>query len=273
MSNINPYSPKPLRTVPVKSTKSNTFTSVFIVIGCFATALILRNSRYNETFETVEVDMLPAEQTLLRQADTIATAIAEAKSVGENKFGVTSPPKQEVRKTRPPAERKTLPKKKKQTVEYLFTGKKMSYIPGNAESFAKAVAPYAMRVAAETTIPPSVLIAQTMLESRNGESKLSFLYNNHFGYKCSEKCRKPGHCVNMADDKPTDRFRCFANTEHAFKEYAKLLKLPRYKKARKAGNPYDAIVALKKAGYATDPNYVNAVYGVIQRYNLTQYDK
>ena len=89
MSNINPYSPKALRTVPVKATKSNTFASVFIVIGCFATALILSNGRYNETFETVEVDMLPAEQPLLQQADTIAAAIAEAEAIGENKFGVT----------------------------------------------------------------------------------------------------------------------------------------------------------------------------------------
>lgn len=273
MSNINPYSPKALRTVPIGPTRSKTFTSVFMVIGCFATALILSNGRYNDTFKTVEVDILPAEQPLLQQADTIAAAIAEAKSIGENKFGVTSPPKEEVRKIRPPAERKTVPKKKKQKVEYLFTGNRMAYIPGNAESFAKAVAPYARQVSAETNIPTSVLIGQTMLESNNGQSKLSLEHNNHFGYKCSEKCRKPGHCVNMADDKPSDRFRHFSNADHAFREYAKLLKLPRYKKAREAKTPYDTIVALKEAGYATDPNYVAALYGVIQRHNLTQYDK
>lgn len=273
MSNINPYSPKALRTVPIGPTRSKTFTSVFMVIGCFATALILSNGRYNDTFKTVEVDILPAEQPLLQQADTIAAAIAEAKSIGENKFGVTSPPKEEVRKIRPPAERKTVPKKKKQKVEYLFTGNRMAYIPGNAESFAKAVVPYARQVSAETNIPTSVLIGQTMLESNNGQSKLSLEHNNHFGYKCSEKCRKSGHCVNMADDKPSDRFRHFSNADHAFREYAKLLKLPRYKKAREAKTPYDTIVALKEAGYATDPNYVAALYGVIQRHNLTQYDK
>lgn len=271
MSNISKFTPKVVQTVPMRDTENRSFSAVITVVGCFAAALVMYNMKYSETFQTLEVDMVAADDSLVKQADTIAVAIAQAKTVGEAQFAVKSPPKTE--KLRKPIERKTVPKKKNQTVEYLFTGKNMSYIPGNAESFAKAVAPYAMRVAAETTIPPSVLIAQTMLESRNGESKLSSLYNNHFGYKCSEKCRKPGHCVNMADDKPTDRFRCFANTEHAFKEYAKLLKLPRYKKARKAGNPYDAIVALKKAGYATDPNYVNAVYGVIQRYNLTQYDK
>lgn len=271
MSQINPYTPKRVQTVPMMDTKNRSFASVITVVGCFAAALVMYNMKYSETFQTLEVDMVSADESLVKQADTIAVAIAEAETVGENKFAVKSPPK--TQKLRKPIERKTAPKKKKQTVEHLFTGKKMSYIPGDGESFSKAVAPYAIRVAAETTIPPSVLIAQTMLESKNGESKLSFLYNNHFGYKCSENCRKPGHCVNMADDKPTDRFRCFANTEHAFKEYAKLLKLPRYKKARKAGNPYDAIVALKKGGYATDPNYVNAVYGVIKRYNLTKYDE
>ncbi len=270
MSNIDRYQVRSVQKAYVKPIK-NSFVSVFVVVGCVAAALFIKEgAKYNDTFEALEVEMLPAE-VLKQQADTIAVAIAEAKELGENEFAVKSPPK--TQKVRKPIERKTVPKKKKQTVEYLFTGKKMSYIPGDGESFSKAVAPYAMRVAAETTIPPSVLIAQTMLESRNGASTLSSLYNNHFGYKCSETCRKPGHCVNMADDKPTDRFRCFANTEHAFNEYAKLLKLPRYKKARKAGNPYDAIAALKKAGYATDPNYVNAVYGVIKRYNLTKYDK
>lgn len=285
MSNINPYSPKPLRTVPVGPTRSKTFTSVFMVIGCFATALILSNGRYNETFETVEVDMLPAEQPLLQQADTIAAAIAEAESIGENKFGVTSPPKQEVRKIRPPAERKTAPKPKKK-VEYQITGGRLYYDKGpfrkgrylgNPASFIAAIVPYARKVHAQTGLPVSTIIAQCVIESRYGVSGLSLNHLNFFGYKCQERnCGKGKHCVNMADDTPHDRFRSFKTAGEAFQAYADLLKNPRYKAAcnqsgRFAGKR--AAIALKRAGYATARNYADILIGVIEKYDLDQYDK
>lgn len=283
MSNINPYSPKPRITVPVGPTKSKTFTSVFMVIGCFATALILGNSRYNETFETVEVDMLPAEQPLLQQADTIAAAIAEAKSIGENKFGVTSPPKQEVQKIRPPAERKTAPKKT--TVEHYYTGnsgtsfkdgyatgESIGFKGGDAQSYIKFLAPLAKRASKRTKIPPSVIMAQNMVESANGNSYLAKYHNNHFGLKCRSTCKKRGHCVQRKDDTKYDRFKSFSNIEQAFDAYVELLNAPRYDGAR-SSDPYTAIKGLKKGGYATDRSYVEALWNKIQKYNLTQYDK
>lgn len=280
MSNINPYSPKPLRTVPVGPTRSKTFTSVFMVIGCFATALILSNGRYNETFETVEVDMLPAEQPLLQQADTIAAAIAEAKSVGENKFGVTSPPTTKLRK---PIERKTAPKKT--TVEHYYTGKsrtsfkdgyatgeKIGFEGGDAQSYMDFLAPHARKASKRTKIPTSVIMAQNMVESANGNSYLAKNHNNHFGLKCRSNCTKRGHCVQRKDDTRYDRFKSFPTIEKAFDEYVKVLNAPRYDRAR-SSDPYTAIVGLKKGGYATDRSYVIAVWNKIQKYNLTQYDK
>ena len=284
MSNINPYSPKPLRTVHVRPTSNNNFGAVFMLIGCFATALILGNSRYNETFEAVEVDILPAEQTLLRRADTIAAAITEAESIGENKFGVTSPPKQEVQKIRPPAERKTAPKPKKK-VEYQITGGKLHYDKGpyrngrylgNPTSFISAILPYARKVHAQTGLPVSTIIAQCAVESRFGVSGLALKHGNFFGYKCQERgCRRGNHCVNMADDTPHDRFRKFNTAGEAFQAYSNLIKNPRYKAACSHTGKFagrKAAASLKKCGYATAKDYAATLISVIEKYDLEQYD-
>ena len=56
-------------------------------------------------------------------------------------------------------------------------------------------------------IPASITLAQGLLESNNGESRLTTKNNNHFGIKCfSRKCKK-GHCSNFSDDSHKDFFR------------------------------------------------------------------
>lgn len=282
MSNINPYSPKTVKTVNVRVTKNNSFASVVIVVGCFTAAIILGESRYDTTLEAVEIEMLPAEESIAKQADTIAVAIAEAKSVGEEKFAVISPP---VKKLRPPVERKTIAKPKKK-VDYQITGGRLYYDKGpfrngrylgNPSSFIAAIVPYARKVHAQTGLPVSTIIAQCVIESRSGVSGLSLNHLNFFGYKCQERnCGKGKHCVNMADDTPHDRFRSFKTAGEAFQAYANLLKNPRYKAAcsqtgRFAGKR--AAVALKRAGYATARNYADILIGIIEKYDLDQYDK
>ena len=282
MSNINPYSPKTVKTVNVKVTKNNSFASVVIVVGCFTAAIILGESRYDTTLEAVEIEMLPAEEFIAKQADTIAVAIAEAKSVGEEKFAVISPP---VKKLRPPVERKTVARPKKK-IEYQITGGKLYYDKGpyrngrylgNPTSFISAILPYARKVHALTGLPVSTIIAQCAVESRFGVSGLALNYGNFFGYKCQEKrCRRGNHCVNMADDTPHDRFRKFKNAGEAFQAYMNLIKSPRYKAACSHTGKFagrKAAASLKKAGYATAREYATTLISVIEKYDLEQYDK
>lgn len=284
MSNINPYSPKRVSTVNVKPSRNNSLASVFIVVGCFAAAIILGETRYNSTLETVEVDMMPAEKPLLEQADTIAVAVAEAKTVGEAEFPVISPPKPEVSKLRAPIERKTVAKPKK-NIEYQIAGGRLYYDKGpfrsgqylgNPSSFISAILPYARKVHSQTGLPVSTIIAQCAVESRYGVSGLSLKHLNFFGYKCQErKCKKENHCVNMADDTPHDRFRHFNTAAEAFQAYANLLKSPRYKSACSQTGKFAgkrAAVALKKAGYATAKDYASTLIGLIEKYDLDQYD-
>ena len=281
MSNIQPSLPKGVKTARLRPSPNNSLVSVGIVVGCFIAALVMREMRYNESFEAIEVEMLPPDESLVNQADTIAVAIAEAETVGEAQFAVKSPPT--VKKLRPPAERKTVPKKT--TIERYFTGKsrtsfrdgyvtgeKIGFEGGDAQSYMDFLAPHAKKASKRTKIPTSVIMAQNMVESANGNSYLAKNHNNHFGLKCRSNCRKPGHCVQRTDDTRYDRFKSFSTIEKAFDEYVKVLNASRYDRAR-SSDPYTAIVGLKKGGYATDRSYVNAVWNKIQKYNLTRYDK
>jgi len=49
-------------------------------------------------------------------------------------------------------------------------------------------------------IPASIKLAQGLLESQAGASRLATKNNNHFGIKCFSKNCKKGHCTNFSDD-------------------------------------------------------------------------
>jgi hypothetical protein len=53
-------------------------------------------------------------------------------------------------------------------------------------------------------IPASVKMAQAIVESSAGSSKLATRNNNHFGIKCFSKSCGQGHCSNFSDDHHKD---------------------------------------------------------------------
>ena len=63
-------------------------------------------------------------------------------------------------------------------------------------------------------IPTSITLAQGLLESNAGDSKLSKESNNHFGIKCKSKC-KGCTCRNYHDD---DYYDCLLYTSDAADE-------------------------------------------------------
>jgi len=52
-----------------------------------------------------------------------------------------------------------------------------------------------------------------------------------------------------------------------------LLKFSRYKAALQAATPEQQAIELKRAGYATAPDYATAIIDIIDRYNLKKLDK
>lgn len=126
----------------------------------------------------------------------------------------------------------------------------------------------------EFGVPASISLAQGIIESRSGMSKLAVNNNNHFGIKCfSKQCGK-GHCSNFTDDTHKDFFRKFKSPWESWRAHSQLLASGRYTKLKKYGRDYRKwAYGLKSAGYATDRTYAEKLIGVIERFNLHKYDK
>ena len=126
----------------------------------------------------------------------------------------------------------------------------------------------------------SVVIAQALLESNWGQSKLMMKANAVFGIKCGSSWK--GKCYNAKtkecfDGKSftniTAYFRAYNNLEESVSDYFNLItKSTRYRKACVTKTPKECITEIKKGGYATDPNYVSSIMFLIEHYNLTKYD-
>ena len=123
-------------------------------------------------------------------------------------------------------------------------------------------------------IPSSITLAQGLLESNIGESRLAQENNNHFGIKCfSKQCAK-GHCTNFNDDHHKDFFRKFSTLEESYAAHSQLLQKDRYQNLfRLKKTDYKGWArGLKKAGYATDPQYAEKLIRIIEDLELYQYD-
>ncbi len=130
----------------------------------------------------------------------------------------------------------------------------------------------AIRHMAEFGIPASITLAQGILESGFGNSKLARKANNHFGIKCHNW---KGKTFRKHDDRPNECFRHYDNAVESFNDHADFLK----GKSRYAFlfdlRPTDYkswAKGLKKAGYATNPKYPKLLIGIIEKYDLSKFD-
>ena len=124
-------------------------------------------------------------------------------------------------------------------------------------------------------IPASIILAQGLIETNAGESKLAVRNNNHFGMKCfSKKCRK-GHCSNFTDDSHKDFFRKYKSAWESYRAHSHLLNGKRYKHLKKLGiKDYKGWAkGLKKAGYATDKRYAEKLINLIETLKLDKFDQ
>jgi LysM repeat protein len=123
-------------------------------------------------------------------------------------------------------------------------------------------------------IPASITLAQGILESGSGNSKLARKANNHFGIKCHNDWH--GKRIFVADDIRHDCFRKYKNPEASYRDHSKFLtKGQRY--AFLFSYPItdykDWAYGLKRAGYATNPRYPQLLINYIEKYHLYKYDR
>lgn len=123
-------------------------------------------------------------------------------------------------------------------------------------------------------IPASIKLAQGILESGAGAGELTLKANNHFGIKCHTGWE--GDSVYHDDDELGECFRKYNDPKYSFRDHSLFLTTrSRYRdlfKLRK--DDYKGWArGLRKAGYATDPRYPEKIIGIIERYNLQNYDQ
>ena len=132
----------------------------------------------------------------------------------------------------------------------------------------------AKREMKEYGIPVSITLAQGILESKAGQSKLAVEGNNHFGIKCHKNWK--GKTILHDDNKSQECFRKYINPEESYKDHSRFLaKRKRYAFLfRLPKTDYEAWArGLKKAGYATDPTYPDKLIYIIEKYGLARMDK
>ena len=150
------------------------------------------------------------------------------------------------------------------------------------QEFIQTIAPYCQKYAQKYGFKvASPAIAQACLESAYGTSNKAKHYN-FFGLKyrpgrvsCnngtfidgSQEQNKDGSYVAI-----TDQWYNFDNFDKGCRGYYEFLNIPNYAKVKDAGDPLTYLQEIKNAHYATSLDYVQNVYNVITKWNLTQYD-
>lgn len=121
-------------------------------------------------------------------------------------------------------------------------------------------------------IPASITLAQGLLESGAGLSRLATQANNHFGIKCHNGWT--GKTIYVDDDIKNDCFRSYSSARESYVDHSKFLQGNRYKSlfSLKTTDYKGWARGLKACGYATNPQYADKLIEIIELYQLHQYD-
>ncbi len=123
-------------------------------------------------------------------------------------------------------------------------------------------------------IPASIILAQALLESENGNSPLAVKANNHFGIKCHKEWT--GKTFMYDDDEKNECFRKYDDPLDSYRDHSEFLA---------SRDHYDPLFlldvtdykgwayGLKQAGYATNPSYPQQLIRIIEDNHLYDLDK
>jgi len=123
-------------------------------------------------------------------------------------------------------------------------------------------------------IPASITLAQGILETAAGTSRLALQANNHFGIKCKEEWT--GKRIYHDDDAKGECFRAYNSVEDSYLDHSLFLSQRKYYVSLFALDIYDYTSwahGLQKCGYATDKHYGTKLINIIETYGLSKFDK
>ena len=132
----------------------------------------------------------------------------------------------------------------------------------------------AIQLQNEYKIPASIKLAQGLLETGAGSSRLARVGNNHFGIKCKEEWR--GGRMYHDDDAVGECFRTYKSAEDSYLDHSLFLSQRKYYVSLFDLDIYDYkgwAHGLFKCGYATDKAYGTKLISLIETYELYKYDR
>ncbi len=142
-----------------------------------------------------------------------------------------------------------------------------------AEAYIERYKKIAVKEMIKYGIPASITLAQGLLESGNGNSRLAVKGNNHFGIKCHKGWQ--GDSIHHDDDAKGECFRVYDDPEASYEDHSIFLRtrdrysfLFEFEKTDYIAWAY----GLKDAGYATNPRYPELLVSLIERHNLSRFD-
>jgi LysM repeat protein len=176
--------------------------------------------------------------------------------------------------------RKTVPKRNESSIKpslipILFLFFILFAFDGNAQSpeiYIQKYSAIAQEEMSKYGVPASITLAQGIIESGSGKSKLAVEANNHFGIKCHDTWN--GATMHIDDDAPNECFRKYKSVEQSFEDHSVFLKKPRYEELflLEITDYKGWAQGLKKCGYATSSTYAKNLIDLIEKYELTQFD-
>ena len=152
------------------------------------------------------------------------------------------------------------------------------------EQWIETVAPAAQAAMRKTGYFASLLIAQSCQETGFGRDSGLLPYHNIVGMKTAltsdwkwngESVRYlTFEFVHRKRVNKYDYFRKYSSYEECLIDFAGFVtKTSKYRGVADLKTPREQITAIQQRGYATDPSYVTSVMALVDKYNLTKYDK
>lgn len=155
------------------------------------------------------------------------------------------------------------------------------------QQFIDLVTPEALKVCKDNFNIPSLLIAQSALESGWLKSSLAYKWNNLLGRKWASnnvitkkfvllktKEWQVDHYITIYS-----KFCVYDNIADCFRDYIWLLKNVklkngklRYQRVLDSKDYLEATEMIRLCGYATSPNYTQSLRNIIIQYQLNKYD-
>lgn len=136
----------------------------------------------------------------------------------------------------------------------------------------------------ETKVPASITLAQAILESNWGRSRLCAEANNYFGIKgtgpAGSVIMPTFEYINGQRVRRDEPFRVYNSMEESFRDHGNLIAFRRwrnsdrliYEAAMRHTDDFRRFAEALEGVYATDPAYAELLTDLIDRYELDQFD-